>query len=180
MVTLIRRLAPLVDAMKFFGGDLDFPKIKKLKKVCYDVWTSIKMWKLYSKTVYCFWNGILAAFGLRGNLDYRDFFQKKFYNINSRYKSRTSPSANPEKSGSTYSLRLESGTTSPCENLHDWKQYCKTFICRKWQLWKLWKNFGAGFRWGIRWVHTWEIYNIKKSQGLRHVHTEHITRRNMP
>ena len=29
----------------FFGGNLDFPKIKKLKKVCSDVWTCTKMWK---------------------------------------------------------------------------------------------------------------------------------------
>ena len=27
----------------FFGGNLDFPKIKKLKKVCSDVWTCTKM-----------------------------------------------------------------------------------------------------------------------------------------
>ena len=29
----------------FFVGNLDFPKIKKLNKVCSDVWTCTKMWK---------------------------------------------------------------------------------------------------------------------------------------
>ena len=40
----------------FFGGNLDFPKIKKLNKVCSNVWTCTKMWKakLYSKSVYFF------------------------------------------------------------------------------------------------------------------------------
>ena len=36
-----------VDVIKlFFGGSLDFPKIKKFNKVCNDVWTCTKMWKL--------------------------------------------------------------------------------------------------------------------------------------
>ena len=45
----------------FFGGNLDFPKIKILNKVCSNVWTCTKMWKLcnvyakqYSKTVHLF------------------------------------------------------------------------------------------------------------------------------
>ena len=29
----------------FFGGNLDFPKIKKLKNICFDVRTCTKMWK---------------------------------------------------------------------------------------------------------------------------------------
>ena len=33
-----RPLSPVVDVIKlFFGGNLDFPKIKKWKKVCSDV-----------------------------------------------------------------------------------------------------------------------------------------------
>ena len=30
----------------FFGGNLDFPKIKILNKVCSNVWNCTKMWKL--------------------------------------------------------------------------------------------------------------------------------------
>ena len=37
----------VVDAIKFFGGNLDFPKLKKLNKICSYVWTCTKMWKLY-------------------------------------------------------------------------------------------------------------------------------------
>ena len=29
----------VVDAIKFFGGNLDFPKLKKLNKICSYVWT---------------------------------------------------------------------------------------------------------------------------------------------
>ena len=37
-----------------FGGNLDFPKIKKLKKVCSNFWTCTKMWKLcYYKAKLC-------------------------------------------------------------------------------------------------------------------------------
>ena len=39
----------------YFGGNLDFSKVKKLKKVCSDVWTCIKRWKqvwpFWSKTI---------------------------------------------------------------------------------------------------------------------------------
>ena len=35
----------VVYVKKVFGGNLDFPKIKILKKVCSDVFTCTKMWK---------------------------------------------------------------------------------------------------------------------------------------
>ena len=70
----------------FFGGNLDFSKIKKLKKVCSDVWTCTKMWKqchfqqnfiqilfIDFKMAYSCW------FSSRGNLD---FLKNFFYNIN--------------------------------------------------------------------------------------------------
>ena len=38
--------------------------------------------KLYSKTVHCFKNDLILLFsGLKGNLNFPDFLQKKFYNI---------------------------------------------------------------------------------------------------
>ena len=52
----------LVSMLKnFYGGNLNIPKFKKLKKVCSNVGTCTKnvktilfLAKLYSKTVYCF------------------------------------------------------------------------------------------------------------------------------
>ena len=69
----------------FFGGNLDFPKIKKLKKVCYNVWICTKMWKLgyflakltlelfiaLEMVYYC-------CFSSGGNLD---FLQKSFITL---------------------------------------------------------------------------------------------------
>ena len=74
-----------------FGANLDFPKIKKLNKGCSNVWTCSKM----SKQCYFKQNNALelfislkmaisCCFGLRGNLDFPDFLQIKFYNINYR------------------------------------------------------------------------------------------------
>ena len=31
----------------FFGENLDFPKIKKMKKLCYYVWICTKMWNYF-------------------------------------------------------------------------------------------------------------------------------------
>ena len=77
----------------FFGGNLDFPKIKKLNKVGFAAWTCqhwlkqcyfhlncIQTLFICSKMVYS------CSFGLRGNLYFPDFLQIKFYNIN--YRSR--------------------------------------------------------------------------------------------
>ena len=72
-----------------FGGNLDFPKVKKLNKVCSNVWTCSKMWKqCYFKqnnALELFISlkmAISCCFGLRGSLDFPDFLQIKFYNIN--------------------------------------------------------------------------------------------------
>ena len=71
----------------FFGGNLDFPKIKKLNKVCCDDWTCTKMltqcyFKLnYIRTLFVLKWPILAVSAKGGNLDFLDFLQKKFYNI---------------------------------------------------------------------------------------------------
>ena len=75
----------------FFGWNLDFPKIKKLNKVCFADWTCTKTLKrcyfqlnniqtlfICSKVVYS------GCFGLRGNLDFPGFLQIKFYNISCR------------------------------------------------------------------------------------------------
>ena len=71
----------------FFGGNLDFPKIKKLKKVCSDVCTylhkNVKTVLFSSKTIVftCFFAFKMAyscGFGLRGNLDFWDFLRKSF------------------------------------------------------------------------------------------------------
>ena len=75
----------------FFGGNLDFPKIKKLNKVGFAAWTCqhwlkqcyfhlncIQTLFICSKMVYS------CSFGLRGNLYFPDFLQIKFYNINYR------------------------------------------------------------------------------------------------
>ena len=59
--------SPVVNVIKlYFGGNLDLPNIKKLKNVF--LWTYTKLWKqcnfqakLYSKTVYCFKNGLFCA-----------------------------------------------------------------------------------------------------------------------
>ena len=40
--------------------------------------------KLYSKTVFAFKIAYSCFFSLRGNLDFPEFLQKKFYNINYR------------------------------------------------------------------------------------------------
>ena len=62
----------------FFGGNLDFPKIKKLNKVGSDDWTYTEMLKqCYLKLNYI--RTLLSCFSLGENLD---FLQKKFYNIN--------------------------------------------------------------------------------------------------
>ena len=37
--------------------------------------------KLYYETVYCFQNGLILLFQLRGKLEFPDLLQKKFYNI---------------------------------------------------------------------------------------------------
>ena len=83
-------LSPVVDVIKlFFGENLDFPKIKKLNKVCsmsepaqkcenYAIFKQNYTLQLFIalKMVYC------CSLGLRGNLDFPDFIQNKFYNIN--------------------------------------------------------------------------------------------------
>ena len=70
----------------FFWGNLDFPKIKKLKKVCSDVWTCTKMWeqcyfqaKLYSKAVYCFEKGLFLQFWLKVKSRFSRFPPKKSF-----------------------------------------------------------------------------------------------------
>ena len=75
----------------FLGGNLDFTKIKKMKKVCSDVWTCTKMLKeCYFKQNYtpklfiAFKMAYYCHFSLGGNLDSLDFLQKKFYKINYR------------------------------------------------------------------------------------------------
>ena len=70
--------------LNFFGGNLDYPAINKLNKVCFDDWTCtkiLKQAKLYSNNVYLFKNGRFLLFKLGGNLDILDFLQKKFYNM---------------------------------------------------------------------------------------------------
>ena len=77
----------------FFGGNLDFPKIKKLNKVCFADWTCTKMLKQcyfqlnYIQTLFiCSKMVYSCCFSLGGNLDFLDFLQKKFYNIDYRKK----------------------------------------------------------------------------------------------
>ena len=60
----------------FFGRNLDFSKIKKLKKLCSECWTCTKMGKqyyykvkLYSEIVFCFKMAYSCCFSWRGNLD---------------------------------------------------------------------------------------------------------------
>ena len=87
---LSRRTAhSVVDVIKIFWGNLDFPKIKTLNKIGSNVWTCTKMWKLcYFKQNFtlelfvAFKTANSCCFGLRGNLDFPDFLQKQFYNIN--------------------------------------------------------------------------------------------------
>ena len=58
-----------------------------MKTLYSDVWTCTKMWKMlflikvYSKTVYCFYNGIFLMFCLKGKSRFSRFPSKKFYNI---------------------------------------------------------------------------------------------------
>ena len=73
----------------FFEWNLDFIKIKKFNKVCSNVWTITKMLKqcyfqtkLYSRTVYCFENGLFLLFQLWGKSRFSRYPAKKFYNIN--------------------------------------------------------------------------------------------------
>ena len=70
----------------FFWGNLDFPKFKKLKKVCSDVWTCTKMWeqcyfqaKLYSNAVYCFEKGLFLQFWLKVKSRFSRFPPKKSF-----------------------------------------------------------------------------------------------------
>ena len=70
----------------FFWGNVDFPKIKKLKKVCWDVWTCTKMWKhcaifnqIYTLKLYiAFKMAYSCCFSLGGNIDFPEFLQKSF------------------------------------------------------------------------------------------------------
>ena len=70
----------------FFGGNLDFTKIKKLNKVCSNVWTCTKMCENYAilnqnYTLELFIDLKMAyfcCFGWRGNLDFPDFLLKSF------------------------------------------------------------------------------------------------------
>ena len=75
----------------FFGGNLVFPKIKNLNIVCFADWTCTKTLKQcyfqlnYIQTLFiCSKMVYSCCFGLRGNLDFPEFLQKKFYNINYR------------------------------------------------------------------------------------------------
>ena len=75
----------------FFGGNLDFPKAKKLNKVRSNILTLTKMWSQaifkQSYTLELFISlkmAISCCFGLRGNLEFPDFPPKFFYNINYR------------------------------------------------------------------------------------------------
>ena len=71
-----------------FGGNLDFPKIKKWKKGCSDVWTFSKMlkqwilfyknYRVYLKLFIAFKMASSCRFSQGGNLDFRDFLQKSF------------------------------------------------------------------------------------------------------
>ena len=69
----------------FLGGNIDFPKIKRLNKICSGVSTSTKMWKQcyfklnYTLTLYfAFKIALLLMFQLRGKLENLDFLQKSF------------------------------------------------------------------------------------------------------
>ena len=79
----------VVDVIKHFGENLDFPKVKKLNKLVlmsepaqkcenYAIFKQNHTLELFIalKSAYC------CCLGLRGNLDFPDFLQKKFYNIN--------------------------------------------------------------------------------------------------
>ena len=81
MEIVLLTFSPVVNVI-FFGGNLDFPKIQKLNKICSDVWTCTKMStqcyfqaKLFSKTVY-FKMASSYSFSSGGNLDFPDFVQK--------------------------------------------------------------------------------------------------------
>ena len=75
----------------FFGGNLDFHKIKKLNKVSFNDWNFTKcennaiLKQNYTQKLFIsFKRSYSCCFGLRGNLEFPDFLQKKFYNINYR------------------------------------------------------------------------------------------------
>ena len=71
----------------FFWGNLDFPKIKKLKEVCSEVWTCTKMLNQCAifkqnnnpKLSIVFEMANYCRFSLGGNLDFIDFLQKKSF-----------------------------------------------------------------------------------------------------
>ena len=52
------RVSTVVDVIKLFLWNLDFPKFKKLKKVCFDDWTWTKLWK----QLCCFQSKLLITF----------------------------------------------------------------------------------------------------------------------
>ena len=66
----------------FVEGNLDFPKIKKLKKICDNVWTCTKMWKQcticnqnYTIELFNFFKiSYTCCFGFRWNLEFPDFY----------------------------------------------------------------------------------------------------------
>ena len=91
---LSERLRTVVNVIKPFLEEI--PNIKKLKKVCSDIWTCTKIWK-YKKQFLSFSGKVilknyllllidkLLLFWLKGNLDFPDFFQKCFItSINGR------------------------------------------------------------------------------------------------
>ena len=70
---------PAVDVIKlFFGGNLEFPQIKKWKKVCYDVWTCTKMWKQCCfKQIYTL--KLFIGFKMAYSCCFPEFFHQKSF-----------------------------------------------------------------------------------------------------
>ena len=69
---------------RFFWGNLDFPKIKKLNIACSNVWTCTKMWKQcyfyqsYTKKLFISYKiSYYCCFGFSGNLEFPGFLQKR-------------------------------------------------------------------------------------------------------
>ena len=79
----------VVDVKNLFWRKSSFPKNLEIEKHLFDVRTCTKMWKQcyfnqnYAQKLFiAFKMAYSCCFGLRGNLDFRDFLQKKFYSIN--------------------------------------------------------------------------------------------------
>ena len=120
----------------YFRGNIDFPKIKKLNKVCSDDWTCTKMLKQcylklnYIQTLFiCSKMAYSCCFSLEGNLDFLESLQKKFNNID--YCSEPKEWVKRILKSKTSRLEMSNGTSVTSKKLPKVYKICPKLISIK-------------------------------------------------